>query len=151
MLKWEHSYVGKAPLPHNKRNCYPPYPDQLINENNNSCFETPVHNKITDSFNLGQKVLRILHFLTHRTPTLRIWHHGDPFPHPSLAGAHFPWSMLFSREKNIPATLQHCALAGEGKESWVNRALKGSILKLGKQRAFFLTFLSKIVAQKNSC
>ena len=36
------------------------------------------------SYILGQKVLRILHCLTHRTPTLRIWHHGDPFPHPSL-------------------------------------------------------------------
>ena len=25
-----------------------------------------------------------LHFLTHRKPTLQIWHHSDPFPHPSL-------------------------------------------------------------------
>ena len=23
--------VGKAPLPHNKRNCYPPYPDHYLN------------------------------------------------------------------------------------------------------------------------
>ena len=36
------------------------------------------------TYNLGQKVLRILLFLTHRRPTLRIWHHGDPSPHPSL-------------------------------------------------------------------
>ena len=35
-------------------------------------------------YNLGQKVLRILLFPTHRRPTLRIWHHGDPSPHPSL-------------------------------------------------------------------
>ena len=42
--------------------------------------ETNVHS----SYNLGQKVLRILLFLTHRTPTLRIWHHHDPSPHPSL-------------------------------------------------------------------
>ena len=36
------------------------------------------------SYNLGQKVLRILLFLTHRRPTLRIWHHGDPSPPLSL-------------------------------------------------------------------
>ena len=23
--------MGKAPLPHNKRNCYPPYPDHYLN------------------------------------------------------------------------------------------------------------------------
>ena len=32
----------------------------------------------------GQKVFRSLHFLTHRRPTLRIWRHIDPSPHPSL-------------------------------------------------------------------
>ena len=37
-----------------------------------------------NTYNLGQKVLRILLFLTHRRPTLRMWHHGDPSPHPSL-------------------------------------------------------------------
>ena len=40
--------------------------------------------EVLSSDNLGLKVLRILLFLTHRTPTLRIWHHGDPSPHPSL-------------------------------------------------------------------
>ena len=25
--------MGKALLPHNKRNCYPPYPDHYLNEN----------------------------------------------------------------------------------------------------------------------
>ena len=34
-------------------------------------------------YNLGQKVLWISHFLTHRTPMLRIWHHSEPFPHPT--------------------------------------------------------------------
>ena len=47
--------------------------------------------------------------------------------------------------KNVRATLQHCFLGKEGGVSWVNRALEGSIFKLHIQRAFFLTFLSKIV------
>ena len=47
--------------------------------------------------------------------------------------------------KNVRATLQHCFLGEEGGVSWVNRALEGSIFKLHIQRAFFLTFLSKIV------
>ena len=47
--------------------------------------------------------------------------------------------------KNVRATLQHCFLGEEGGVSWVNRALEGSIFKLQIQRAFFLTFLSKIV------
>ena len=42
------------------------------------------HAGVKNTYNLGQKVLRILLFLTHRRPTLRIWHHGDPSPHPSL-------------------------------------------------------------------
>ena len=28
--RFMHSYVGKAPLPHNKRNCYSPYPDHYL-------------------------------------------------------------------------------------------------------------------------
>ena len=47
--------------------------------------------------------------------------------------------------KNVRATLEHCFFWGEGGVSWVYRALGGSILKLNIQRAFFLTFLSKIV------
>ena len=34
--------------------------------------------------NLGQKVLRILHFLTHRMPIPRIWYRYDPSPRPTL-------------------------------------------------------------------
>ena len=75
-------------------------------------------------YNLGQKVLRILHFLTHRRPTLRIWHHADPSP---------------------PLPGQCCLVGGKGEVSWVNRALEGSILKLDIQGTFFLTFLSEIV------
>ena len=40
-------------------------------------------------------------------------------------------------------------LGGKGGVSWVYRALGGSILKLNIQRAFFLTFLSKIVEQNS--
>ena len=91
-------------------------------------------------YNLGQKVLRILLFLTHRRPTLRIWNHGDPSPTP-------PWSMLFSRQQKCSGHTSTLLFWGEGGISWVNRALEGSILKLHIQRAFFLTFLSKIVAR----
>ena len=79
---------------------------------------------LSPGYNLGQKVLRILHFLTHRRPTLRIWHHGDPSP---------------------PLPGQCCLVGGKGEVSWVNRALEGSILKLDIQGTFFLTFLSEIV------
>ena len=83
---------------------------------------------------------RILHFLSHRRPTLRIWHHGDPSFPPS-------WSMLFSREQKCSGhTSTLIFLGGEGKWGSIlsDRGLEGSILKLDIQRAFFLTFLSKI-------
>ena len=35
-------------------------------------------------YNFVEKLLRILHFLTHSRPTKWIWHCGDCFPHPSL-------------------------------------------------------------------
>ena len=56
------------------------------NNNNNNIKEStvPVRKRKRETYNLGQKVLRILLFPTHRRPTLRIWHHGDPSPHPSL-------------------------------------------------------------------
>ena len=60
------------------------------------------------SYNLGQKVLRILLFLTHRRPTLRIWHHGDPSPPP------LPGQCCSVGSKNVRATLQHCFFGGEG-------------------------------------
>ena len=92
-------------------------------------------------YNLGQKVLRILHFLTHRRPTLRIWHHVTPPPVPPP----LPGQCCLVRSKNVSVTRQLCFFGGEGEVSWVNRALEGSILKLDLQGAFFLTFLSKIV------
>ena len=55
-----------------------------------------------------------------------------------------PGQCCLGGSKNVPATLQLCFLGGEEEVSWVNRALEGSILKLDIQRAFFLTFLSKI-------
>ena len=56
-----------------------------------------------------------------------------------------PWSMLFSRQQKCSGHTSTLFFWGEGGVSWVNRALEGSILKLNIQRAFFLTFLSKIV------
>ena len=54
--------------------------------------------------------------------------------------------MLFSREQKRSGHTSTLFLGGEGEVSLVNWALEGSILKLYTQRAFFLTFLSKIVA-----
>ena len=34
-------------------------------------------------YNLGQKVLKILHFLSNRTPVPQIWYHSDPSPCPT--------------------------------------------------------------------
>ena len=87
-------------------------------------------------------MLRILHFLSHRRATLRIWHHGDPAP--VLRG-----QCCLVGNKNIPATLQRCFFGGGGGGGeWgsilTERGLEASILKLDVQRAFFLTFLSKI-------
>ena len=88
-------------------------------------------------------MFRILHFLIHRRPTLRIWHHDDP-------STPLPGQCCLVGSKNVPTTLQHCFFLGggegEGEVSRVNRALEGSILKLDTQGAFFLTFLPKIVA-----
>ena len=61
------------------------------------------------------------------------------------------WSMLFSREQKRSGHTSFFFFGGgggggEGEVSLVNWALEGSILKLYTQRAFFLTFLSKIVA-----
>ena len=54
--------------------------------------------------------------------------------------------MLFSREQKCSGHTSTFSFGGEGEVSWENRALEGSILELDTQRAFFLTFLSKIVA-----
>ena len=92
-------------------------------------------------YNLGQKVLRILHsFVMHSRPTLQVWHHGDPFPTP-------PWSMLFSQEKKCSGHTSKLFFGGAGYVSWVNWSLEGRMRKWDIQGAFFLTFLSKIVAK----
>ena len=95
---------------------------------------------LSPGYNPGQKVLRTLHFLTHRRPTLRIWRCGDPSPTP-------PWSMLFNLEKKCSGHTWTLFLlgGGEGYMSLVNRTLEGSTLKLDIKGTFFLTFLSKIV------
>ena len=92
-------------------------------------------------YNLGQKVLRILHFLMHSRCTLQICHHGDPSPTP-------PWLMLFSQEQKCSGhTTTLFFFGGEGEISWVNWVLEGRMRKWDIQGAFFLTFLSKIVAK----
>ena len=93
---------------------------------------------VSDNNNLRLKVLRILHFISHRRPTLWIWQHGDPPPPPPS------WSMMFNREQKCsghPSTFFFCGGSGS---ILSERGLEGSILKLDIQRAFFLTFLSKI-------
>ena len=62
-----------------------------------------------------------------------------------------PRSMLFRREQKCSGHTSTLFFGGEGEVSWVNRALEGSILKLDIQRAFFLTFLSKIVVWCLKC
>ena len=40
------------------------------------------HFTVLFSYNLGQKLLGILYFLSHRTPIPRIWYHYGPLPSP---------------------------------------------------------------------
>ena len=42
-------------------------------------------------YNLGQKVLRILHFLSHRTPIPRTWYRYGPSPLPHPCGSYLVW------------------------------------------------------------
>ena len=81
--------------------------------------------------NLGQKVLRILHFLTHRTPIPRIWYrYGPSSPHPGqncLVGI-----------RNDPAWLQHCFLGETGEYFCSCHAFKSFILKLDMVTSIFV-------------
>ena len=76
-------------------------------------------------------MLRILHFLTHRTPTLPIGNMVTPPPTP-------PWSMLFSREQKYsdhPSTL----CFGGGGESILSEAgFKGKYSKIRHITCIFL-------------
>ena len=99
-----------------------------------------VETKITilGTYNLGQKVLRICKVFTGRPRRgFRITAHSHPTP------PHHGQSCLVER-KNVSTGLQHCVFWGRGKEYMINMALKSCIPRLDIQRAFFLTFLSKI-------
>ena len=86
--------------------------------------------------NLGLKVLRILHFLSHRRATLRIWHHGDPAP--VLRG-----QCCLVGNKNIPATLQRCFFGGGGGGGGMGKYLewtgfRGKYSKIRRATCIFL-------------
>ena len=52
-------------------------------------------------YNLGQKVLRILHFLTHKTPIPRIWYRYGLFPRPTLVKGVYSRSKMIQPDFNI--------------------------------------------------
>jgi len=89
------------------------------------------------------KSVRRLHFLTHRKPTLRIWHQIDPSPHPAP-----PWSKMFSQEQKYSGCTSTLFFWGERGSMLSEQCFTGiySRLKLDiKCGAYFLTLLSKIV------
>ena len=73
-------------------------------------------------YNLGQKVLRILHFLTHKTPIPRIWYRYDLFPRPTLV------KVVYSRSKTIQPDF-NIVFSGEGGVFVVASAFQSFILK----------------------
>ena len=78
--------------------------------------------------NLGQKVLRIFHFLNHRMPILWIWYcYGTPPLTP-------PWSKFFSRDQKWSSQTSTLFLWGQGRGGGggivVASAFKSFILKL---------------------
>ena len=99
--------------------------------------------------NLGQKLLRILLFLTHRKPTLRFWHHGDPLLPP------LPGRCCLVGSKNVRATLQHCFIGGEGGRSILSEpGFRGKYSKIKHTTCIFLNILvqdcSSLVADDDS-
>ena len=58
-------------------------------------------NENTKIYNLGQKVLRILHFLTQRTAIPQIWYHYGPSPHPNLVNVVKAGSEMIQLDFNI--------------------------------------------------
>ena len=90
---------------------------------------------------LGQKVLKILHFLTHRMLILIIWYHYGPSPSTTLVNVVQSRSEMFQPDFNI-------VLGGRGGGVVVASAFQSFILKLDIAMSIFLriTLLSKIVA-----
>ena len=85
-------------------------------------------------YNLGQKVLRILHFLTHRRPTLRIWHHVTPPPVPPP----LPGQCCLVRSKNVSVTRQLCFFGGGGGSILSEPGFRGKYSKIRLTRCLFL-------------
>ena len=85
-------------------------------------------------YNLGQKVLRILHFLTHRRPTLRIWHHVTPPPVPPP----LPGQCCLVRSKNVSVTRQLCFFWGGGGSILSEPGFRGKYSKIRLTRCLFL-------------
>ena len=98
--------------------------------------------------NLGQKLLRILLFLSHRKPTLRFWHHGDPLL-PLLPGR-----CCLVGSKNVRATLQHCFFWGGVGSILSEPGFRGKYSKIKHTTCIFLNILvqdcSSLVADDDS-
>ena len=92
------------------------------------------------SYNLGQKVLRILHFLTHRTPILRIWYHYDPCLYFILVNLVQSGAKMIQADFNLGEGAR--GRGGEGGGVFVIAgALKSFILKLPIVASIFLNIL----------
>ena len=52
-------------------------------------------------YNLGPKMLRILHFLTRRTSILQFWYLSDPFPLPTLVNVVQSGAEIIQQDFNI--------------------------------------------------
>ena len=88
-------------------------------------------------YNFAEKPLRILHFLTHRRPTLRIWHHVTPPPvTPPLPG-----HCCLVRSKNVSVTRQLCFFGGEGGSILSEPGFRGTYSKIRLARCRFLNIV----------
>ena len=90
--------------------------------------------------NLGQKVLRIFHFLNHRMPILWIWYcYGTPPLTP-------PWSKFFSRDQKWSSQTSTLFLWGQGRGGGGNCSCQCfQVLYLETRHGNVSTVLSKIV------
>ena len=94
------------------------------------------------NYNLGQKVLRILHFLGLLTghPPCEFGTMVTPPPPP------LPGQCCLVGSKNVLATLQHCFFGGGGGGSILSEpGCRGKYSKIIHTTCIFLTFLSKTV------
>ena len=64
-----------------------------------------------NDYNLGEKVMRFLDFLTHRMPIPRIWYRYDPSPHPTLV------KIVWSKSEMMQPDFQHCFFFSAGRGS----------------------------------